>query len=100
MILTGDPIDANEASRVGLVNHVVEPAELIDRSKGLLRRILANGPVAIALALQAVDLGESCGLEEGLRHEATAFGLAAASEDRREGTRAFLEKRPARFTGR
>ena len=100
MILTGDPIDANEASRAGLVNHVVEPAELIDRSKGLLRRILANGPIAIALALQAVDVGDNCGLEEGLRHEATAFGLSAASEDRREGTRAFLEKRPARFTGR
>lgn len=100
MILTGDPIDANEASRIGLVNHVVELTELIERSKGLLRRILANGPIAIALALHAVDLGDSCGLEEGLRHEATAFGLAAASEDRREGTRAFLEKRPARFTGR
>lgn len=100
MILTGEPIDANEAARIGLVNHVVQPSELIDRSKELLRRILANGPVAIRLALQAVDIGENCGLEEGLRHEATAFGLAAASEDRREGTRAFLEKRPARFVGR
>lgn len=100
MMLTGEPVDAAEAHRLGLVNHVVDQAELIAFSKKLMARILANGPVAIRLAMQAVDIGQSCGLEEGLRHEATAFGLAAASDDRREGTRAFLEKRQARFTGK
>ena len=100
MLLTGDPIDAAEAYRIGLVNRVVEPAELIGAAKQLLRRMLTNGPVALRLTMQAVDVGLNCGLEEGLRFEATAFGLAAATEDRREGTRAFLEKRPARFTGK
>ena len=100
MMLTGDPIDAVEAHRIGLVNHVVEQGDLIAFSKKLMLRILANGPVAVRLAMQSVDIGQNCGLEEGLRHEATAFGLAAASEDRSEGTRAFLEKRQARFTGK
>ena len=99
-LLTGDMISAAEAHRTGLVNHVVEPAELLEFSRALLRRVLANGPVAIGLTMQAVDVGLNCGLEEGLRFEAAAFGIAAATEDRKEGTRAFLEKRAARFTGR
>jgi enoyl-CoA hydratase len=100
LLLTGDPIDAAEAYRIGLVNRVVELPALIETSKALLLRMLANGPVALKLTMQAVDVGLNCGLEEGLRFEATAFGLAAATEDRREGTRAFLEKRPANFTGK
>jgi len=100
MLLTGDPIDAAEAYRIGLVNRVVEQPGLLNASKALLRRMLSNGPIALRLTMQAVDMGMNCGLEEGLRFEATAFGLAAATEDRREGTRAFLEKRPAKFTGK
>ncbi len=100
LLLTGDPIDAAEAYRIGLVNRVVEPAELIATAKQLLVRMLANGPLALRLTMQAVDVGMNCGLEEGLRFEATAFGLAAATEDCKEGTRAFLEKRGAKFTGK
>ncbi|MEX2262622.1 MAG: enoyl-CoA hydratase-related protein [Bryobacteraceae bacterium] len=100
MLLGGDPIDAGEAHRIGLVNHVAPQAELIGFCRTLLRKILANAPVAVALTMQAVDAGLDCGLEEGLRFEAMAFGVVAATEDRREGTRAFLEKRKAAFAGR
>jgi enoyl-CoA hydratase len=100
MLLTGDAIDAAEAHRIGLVNQVVEQGELLDAARNLLKKVLNNGPVGIALAMQAVDTGLNSGLEEGLRFEASAFGLAAATEDYREGTKAFLEKRAAVFVGR
>jgi enoyl-CoA hydratase len=100
LLLTGEPIDATEAQRIGLVNHIVEPAELIDFARGLLRKIFCNGPLAVALSMQAVDVGLNCGLEEGLRYEAAAFGVVSATEDRREGTRAFLEKRAPVFSGK
>jgi enoyl-CoA hydratase len=100
LLLTADMIDAAEAHRIGLVNHVVPLESLLDFSRGILRRMLANGPVALRLTMQAVDVGLNCGLEEGSRFEAHAFGLAAGTEDRVEGTRAFLEKRPARFAGK
>jgi enoyl-CoA hydratase len=100
MILTGEPIDAAEAHRIGLVNHVVAPEELLPSCRALARRMLDNGPVALALAMDAVDRGLNGGLEEGLRHEAACFGLTAATEDRNEGARAFLEKRKPVFQGR
>jgi enoyl-CoA hydratase len=100
MLLTGDAISAVEAHRIGLVNQVVEQGELLDAARNLLKKVLNNGPVGIALAMQAVDTGLNSGVEEGLRFEASAFGLAAATEDYREGTRAFLEKRAAVFVGR
>jgi enoyl-CoA hydratase len=100
LLLTGDPIDATEGHRIGLVNHLVPSEELIPFSKHLLHKIAAVGPVAVALVMEAVDTGLQLGLEEGLRFEATAFGLAAATEDRREGTAAFLEKRKAQFAGK
>ena len=100
MLLTGDPIDAAEAYRIGLVNLVVPREELLDAAKNLLKKILNNGPLGVGLAMQAVDVGLSCGLEEGHRFEAAAFGLAAATEDYREGITAFLEKRPAVFIGK
>ena len=65
-----------------------------------MQKILANSPAACMLAMQAVDVGMNCGLEEGLRFEAAAFGIAAATEDKREGTAAFLEKRKAAFIGK
>lgn len=100
MLLTGETIDAAEAHRIGLVNHVVAGSELLEFSRSLLRKVIANGPIAVQLTMQAVDAGIHAGLAEGLRFEAAAFGLAAATEDRTEGTRAFLEKRPARFAGK
>ena len=100
MLLSGDPIDAAEALRIGLVNAVVPQAELLDRSRAWLRKALVNGPRAVALTMEAVDAGLNTGIEEGMRVEAMAFGLVASTEDRREGTRAFLEKRKPAFAGR
>lgn len=100
LLLTGDMIDAEEARRIGLVNHVVPQEQLLDFSHTLLTKVLANGPLAIRLTMAAVDTGLACGIEEGLRFEAAAFGVAASTADCVEGTRAFLEKRPARFTGK
>jgi enoyl-CoA hydratase len=93
LLLTGEQIDANEAHRIGLVNHVVEPDQLLPFCRTLLGKMLANSTPALALTMQAVDVGLSCGLEEGSRFEATAFGLAAATGEARTRIRAFLEKR-------
>lgn len=99
ILLTGEPVDAREALRIGLVNQVTAADDLIGCAKRVLSRIVANGPLATRLTMQAVDVGLNVGLEEGLRFEAYAFGLAAATQDCREGIRAFLDKRPANFTG-
>ena len=100
MLLSGEPVTAAEAHRIGLVNHVVPQAELLEFSRQWLRKVLANAPLALGLTLQAVDVGLEAGLEQGLRFEAAAFGLTTATEDKREGTRAFLEKRPPAFAGK
>lgn len=100
LLLSGEPISAAEAHRIGLVNAVTPQAELLNYSREWLGKVLANGPVALALTMEAVDVGLNFGLEEGLRFEAAAFGLSAASEDRSEGTRAFLEKRRPAFAGK
>jgi len=99
MILSGQMIDAAEAFRIGLVNRVVPAAELLPTCEKLVRTILAQGPLAVALCIEAVDRGLDIGLGDGLLLEANHFGLAAASADMREGMRAFLEKRDAKFTG-
>jgi len=100
LILTGEPIDAQEAYRIGLVNKVVPAAQLLAESEKLLRGIVAMGPLAVQLALEAVDRGLEMTLDEGLLLEANHFGLLAATQDTKEGLTAFLEKRPARFQGR
>lgn len=100
LLLTGDVIDAQEAYRIGMVNHVVPQADLLSFTTAWMHKILANGPLAVALTMQAVDAGYDAGTEAGFRFEALAFGLTAATEDRREGTQAFLEKRAPRFTGK
>ena len=100
MLISGETIDAAEAYRIGLVNYIAPAGELLDFCRVWLRKVLANGPKAIALAMEAVDVGLDSGLDQGLRIEAAAFGLAAATEDRREGTRAFLEKRKPAFAGK
>jgi enoyl-CoA hydratase len=100
LMLAGERIDAEEARRIGLVSEVV-PAEMLrERAREILRVILANGPVAIGLAMDAVDVGMNSGLEEALRYESAAFGMAAATEDCKEGAKAFFERRPAVFTGK
>ena len=100
LLLSGEAITAAEAHRIGLVNAVVPQPELLDTSREWLGKVLANGPVAVAMLLEAVDTGLDCGLAEGLRFEAAAFGVCAATEDRSEGMRAFLEKRSAAFAGK
>lgn len=100
LLLAGDPIPADEAWRIGLVNAVVPLSELLAHSRAWLAKVLANGPVAVGLAMEAVDIGLDCGLDAGLRFEAAAFGVSAASEDRREGTDAFLKKRKPTFAGK
>jgi enoyl-CoA hydratase len=100
LILTGEPVDAAEAYRIGLVNKVVSAGELLGVAEALVRKILAAGPLAVALCIAAVNRGMEGSLEQGLALEADHFGLLASTEDMREGMRAFLEKRPPRFTGR
>lgn len=100
LLLTGEPIDAAEAHRIGLVNQVVPADQLLATARALLDKIRKNAPLAVTLTMEAVDVGMNCGLEQGLHFESTAFAITAASEDMREGTRAFLEKRTPQFRGR
>src|SRR5215469_12547452 len=100
LCLTGEMFSAEEACRVGLVNRVVEPAELLPAAEQLARKIIANAPLAVKYAMEAIEHGMEMPQEQGLFLEATLFGLCCATEDMREGTRAFLEKRPAKFQGR
>jgi len=100
LCLTGEMISAEEAMRIGLVNHVYEPAELLPAAQALAKKIIANGPLAVKFTMEAIERGVEMPLEEGLFLEATLFGVACATEDMREGTKAFLEKRPAQFKGK
>jgi enoyl-CoA hydratase len=100
MILTGEMITAEEALRVGLVNRVAEPGELLATAETIAKKIIANAPLAVRYAMEAIERGVEMPQEEGLFLEATLFGLCCATEDMREGTRAFLEKRPPKFQGR
>jgi enoyl-CoA hydratase/carnithine racemase len=100
LCLTGEMIAAEEALRVGLVNHVYEPAELIPAAEAMAKKIIANGPIAVKFTMEAIERGVEMAQEEGLFLEATLFGVACATEDMREGTKAFLEKRPPQFSGK
>jgi len=100
LCLTGEMIGAEEALRIGLVNHVYEPAELLPAAQAMAGKIIANAPVAVKFTMEAIERGSEMPLEQGLFLEATLFGVACATEDMREGTRAFLEKRPAAFQGK
>ena len=100
LCLTGEMISAEEALRIGLVNHIHEPAELMPAAEALAKKIIANAPLAVKYAMEAIEHGMEMPQEEGLFLEATLFGLCCATEDMREGTRAFLEKRPAQFKGK
>ncbi len=100
LILSGEMISAQEAYRIGLINEIVPAAELITRGEAILQKIATNGPIAVKFALEAVNKGMETSQSEGLLLEASYFGLCAATEDKKEGTTAFLEKRTPRFRGR
>jgi len=100
LILSGDIISAQEAYRIGLVDEVVPGPELMPRAEAILKQILANAPLAIRFALEAVHKGLEASQAEGLSLEASLFGLCAGTEDKREGTQAFLQKRTPQFQGR
>jgi enoyl-CoA hydratase len=100
LILTGDMISAEEALRIGLVNRVTEPADLLPTAEAIARKIIANAPLAVTYSMEAIDRGMEMPQDEGMFLEATLFALCCASEDMREGTQAFIEKRPAKFQGR
>jgi enoyl-CoA hydratase/carnithine racemase len=100
LILSGDMISAQEAYRIGLVNEIVPAADLIARAEAILTKIASNAPIAIKFALEAANKGMDTSQGEGLLLEASYFGLCAATDDKREGTSAFLEKRAPQFHGR
>jgi enoyl-CoA hydratase/carnithine racemase len=100
MVLAGEMITSQEAYRIGMVNEVTAAAELIPRAEAIAAKIVANAPLAVRYAMEAVNKGMEMTLAEGMYLEATLFGVCCATEDKKEGTTAFLEKRPAQFKGK
>jgi enoyl-CoA hydratase/carnithine racemase len=100
MVLGGEVITAADAYRIGLVNEVTPAAELIPRAEAIAAKIIANAPLAVQYAMEAVNKGMEMTLAEGLFLEASLFGVCCATEDKKEGTAAFLEKRVAQFKGK
>jgi len=100
LVLTGEMITAQEAHRIGLVNEVTAAAELIPRAEAIAHKIIANASLAVKYAMEAVNHGMEMTLPEGLYLEAVLFGVCCATDDKTEGTTAFLEKRPAAFKGK
>jgi enoyl-CoA hydratase len=100
LCLSGEMISAEEAQRIGLVNHIYEPQELMPAAQSLAKKIASNAPLAVQITMEAIERGQEMPLEQGLFLEASLFGMSCATEDMREGTRAFLEKRPAQFQGK
>jgi enoyl-CoA hydratase len=100
LILSGEIISAQEAYRIGLVNEVVPAADLLTRAEAILAQINSNAPLAVKFSLEAVNQGLETSQSEGLLLEASLFAICAASEDKQEGTSAFLEKRAPQFQGR
>jgi enoyl-CoA hydratase len=100
LILTGETISAQEAYRIGLVNEVVPAANLFARAETILKQISANAPIAVKFSLEAANKGMDTSQAEGFALEASYFGICAATEDKKEGTSAFLEKRAPQFRGR
>jgi enoyl-CoA hydratase/carnithine racemase len=100
LVLTGEMITAQEAYRIGLVNEITTAPELIPRAEAIAQKIIANAPLAVQYAMEAVNHGMEMTLAEGLYLEAALFGVCCATEDKLEGTTAFLEKRAANFKGR
>jgi enoyl-CoA hydratase len=100
LLLTGEMIDAGEAYRIGLVNRVVPTGDqAVEAARAMLGQMLANGPLALAQCIEVVNRGADIALEEAMALEASAFATVASTDDMREGTSAFLEKRAPAFRG-
>jgi len=100
LIMTGEMIRADEAARIGLVNHVVPGDQLMERCEEMAKKILDRGPLAVQAAIEAVNFGLDMSQPDGEQLEATLFGLLCASADTKEGMAAFIEKRKPNFQGR
>lgn len=100
ILLTGDPLAAHEAHRLGLVNRVVPAGELLNEARALASTLASKAPIAVRYIIDAVNKGLQMPFAEAQAYEATLFGLVASTEDMREGTKAFLEKRKPEFKGR
>ncbi|KJS80951.1 MAG: crotonase [Peptococcaceae bacterium BICA1-8] len=100
LLFTGDMINADEAFRIGLVNKVVPPEELMDAAQEMAKKIMKHGPYAVQLCKEAVNVGMEVDLETGSKYEGTLFGITCATEDKQEGMTAFVEKRKPNFTGK
>lgn len=99
LMLTGDHLDAAQALAIGLVNQVVEPEALMPTALAMAARMAANAPLSLRFVKQAIDLGQQVGIEAGLEFERYAAAIVVSSEDRKEGMRAFVEKRKPVFRG-
>jgi enoyl-CoA hydratase len=99
MILTGAPIGADEAQRIGLVNRVVPAADLLAEARTLAAQLARSAPIAMRYIINAINKGMEMPFAEACQYEATLFGLVASTDDMREGTKAFLEKRKPDFAG-
>ena len=97
IILSGSTISAQEAYRIGLVNEIVPRAGLIARAEAILKQINSNAPLAVKFSIEAVNKGMETSQAEGLAVESSLFSICAATEDKKEGTSAFLEKRAPKF---
>jgi enoyl-CoA hydratase len=100
LICTAERINAAEAEKIGLVNKVVAPDQLLAAAEEMAGKIASKSPVAVAAAIEAVNSGSDMSQDEGQLLEATLFGLLCSTEDMKEGMSAFLEKRPANFPGK
>jgi len=100
LVLTGRTVGATEALNMGLVNMVVPPSDLMDATRKLAGILMQKGPIALRLAMQAIDGGLEMGMDAALDWEAHLFGVCASTADMKEGLAAFLEKRRAAFQGR
>src|SRR5580658_6453870 len=100
LILSGEVIDASEAYRIGLVDELEPDAHVIERAETVLKKIIANAPLSVKYALEAVNKGLETSAAEGLLLEASLFAVCASTDDKREGTSAFLEKRSPNFRGK
>ena len=100
LILTGEVISAQEAYRIGLVNEIVPSSNLIPRAEAILNQIISNAPLGVKFSIEAVNKGLEASISEGLLLEASLFAVCAGSEDKKEGTSAFLAKRVPQFQGR